>query len=493
MLVHTTTHASECCFQDRALRPGSLHTYAVAALNAVGEGLKTEPPLKVYVPYPQDCRTLLKLHITGEGQIQFLYGGTGGGLVTLHGGALDEDRWVHAAITQSTGQLRLIVDGTQRDSPALPDAMVKARSLNTVARGRPVYLGALGPEQDFWDCHLFDVRFWNTARPALALRKYSTTLPSRCNDILGLVSSSSLLASLSSMSSPSMPNPSYRVVSGGQPRFASVRINAPVPSHGKVYIEATVHSSGCLQVGWAVPHFSPFAASMGVGDDELSWACDGMRQMKWHGVAVSTSPTASGSTGTASITTLPHYTHGITYGKGWLWGPEHTVGCLLDMEAGTMRFISNGRDLGVAFNRYQRLMGRYRVLGPEPVQCYGGLQEEGSTAVGLPLPPGTVVHVTQTEVAEDGVLWLKLRRGWLPQLSATDDVSGRRRHTFHVERLRARRAPPQLWVRGRRRGVWASPLPLSAAFCSQGLDINGCLATAGHNHHRAWSRAPRRR
>ena len=36
MLVHTTTHASECCFQDRALRPGSLHTYAVAAVKYVG-------------------------------------------------------------------------------------------------------------------------------------------------------------------------------------------------------------------------------------------------------------------------------------------------------------------------------------------------------------------------------------------------------------------------------------------------------------------------
>lgn len=104
-LIHTTSDATECAFHDEAAVAGATHTYAVAGVSTLGEGERSEA-LEVYVAYAQDRRALLKLGVTGEGQLQFLYGAAqllptpgGEGIVALNGGGLEEERWTHVAVT----------------------------------------------------------------------------------------------------------------------------------------------------------------------------------------------------------------------------------------------------------------------------------------------------------------------------------------------------------------------------------------------------------
>lgn len=85
---------------------------------------------------------------------------------------------------------------------------------------------------DPWDGQLYDVRLWSGARQAATIRKLASVLPARCNAFLG----------------PSSP-PCYAVVNRGKQRFPSLRINAPLRCEGKAYFEATIRSSGCIQVG----------------------------------------------------------------------------------------------------------------------------------------------------------------------------------------------------------------------------------------------------
>lgn len=51
-----------------------------------------------------------------------------------------------------------------------------------------------------------------------------------------------------------------------------------------------------------------------MGDDDYSWAVDGMRSMKWHG---NTSPVSS------------PYAHGVPYGGDWRWNAGDAIGCEL--------------------------------------------------------------------------------------------------------------------------------------------------------------------
>lgn len=78
-----------------------------------------------------------------------------------------------------------------------------------------------------------------------------------------------------------------------------------------------------MQIGWALPSSCPSARNLGVGDDECSWAVDGMRSMKWHG---NTSPVSS------------PYAHGVPYGGDWEWGAGDAIGCAVDLDAGVMSF-----------------------------------------------------------------------------------------------------------------------------------------------------------
>ncbi|CAM9379347.1 unnamed protein product, partial [Sphacelaria rigidula] len=91
----------------------------------------------------------------------------------------------------------------------------------------------------------------------------------------------------------------------------------------KAYYEVVLRSGGSMQVGWALPTCSPSSRTLGTGDDEFSWACDGLRSMKWHGT---TSPVSS------------PYAHGVPYGDGWKWRGGDVIGCAVDLDAGVMSF-----------------------------------------------------------------------------------------------------------------------------------------------------------
>jgi hypothetical protein len=159
--------------------------------------------------------------------------------------------------------------------------------------------------------------------------------------------------------------------------------------------------------------------------------------MKWHG-----SPDApnNGSSSSpepqAQQQQQQQFGHGVPYGAqaSWLWKAGDTIGCLLDTAAGAMRFTHNGRDLGMAFTRRQQRAGRYRLVGSEPIHCYAMPRTEPGDRLPMRLPPGMVVHATQTEEDTSGG-WLRTRQGWIQQHKQQQQQP-------QVKRLHHRRAPP---------------------------------------------------
>jgi len=387
MQIGTTDSSTTLNYVDRDVEPGKTYLYSVRGVNAAGNGVPSDIA-QVYVPRLQDRLTMFKLAVTETGGLKLMYG-TPPDTITLDGGFIDDERWTHVAIVSDGDHMRLIVDGAKKDTK-------KFSGTRPVSRGRPIYLGALGTSQDHWDGQIFDVRFWNAGRTGSQLRKFSSALPSKHH---ALTSGSGQL----------------KVFNRGKQRFPSVRINSPLQSHGKAYYEATIRSSGCIQIGWALPEFSPTTFFMGVGDDDRSWACDGLRQMKWHGISppVQASPS--------------QYSHGLPYGNDWAWSPGDTIGCMLDMDSGSMRFSYNGRDLGEAFRRCKALAGRYRVIKAEGVDGYPSVREEAESCVHV--PEGAVLRALQAEINPDGVLWLKVKGGWIPHRSMTAPEQ------FFVQRL----------------------------------------------------------
>ncbi|KAJ3036591.1 hypothetical protein HDV00_002551 [Rhizophlyctis rosea] len=108
--------------------------------------------------------------------------------------------------------------------------------------------------------------------------------------------------------------------------FESIRCSHAVQGAGKFAYEVILGSSGIIQVGWCLMEckFDPEAGT-GVGDDVFSYAYDGSRMKKWHGV----SPVDN------------------DYGEEW--SPSDTITALLDLDNGTISYMRNGVDLGVAF------------------------------------------------------------------------------------------------------------------------------------------------
>ncbi|OQS07914.1 HECT E3 ubiquitin ligase [Thraustotheca clavata] len=105
--------------------------------------------------------------------------------------------------------------------------------------------------------------------------------------------------------------------------FASVGAPDCIVYSGRWYYEATLLTSGCIQIGWADTAFTGASErGTGVGDGPHSWAYDGWRQQKWHGTS---SP----------------------YGLKWKVGD--VVGCGVDCDAGFVFFCLNGQYLGIAF------------------------------------------------------------------------------------------------------------------------------------------------
>jgi len=111
--------------------------------------------------------------------------------------------------------------------------------------------------------------------------------------------------------------------------FSSLRANACV-FEGKWSYEATLGSSGIMQLGWCTAR-CPFTRENGVGDAPDSFAFDGHRVRKWN---VSSQP----------------------YGKAWVAGDVIT--CTIDLTpgpgGGTVSYHRNGVPLGVAFDNVRR-------------------------------------------------------------------------------------------------------------------------------------------
>ena len=110
--------------------------------------------------------------------------------------------------------------------------------------------------------------------------------------------------------------------------FSSLRANACV-FEGKWSYEATLGSSGIMQLGWCTTR-CPFTRENGVGDAPDSFAFDGHRVRKWN-VAQ-------------------------PYGKALGRGRRHHVHDRLEPGArgGTVSYHRNGVPLGVAFDNVRR-------------------------------------------------------------------------------------------------------------------------------------------
>eukprot|EP01031_Cornospumella_fuschlensis_P041352 gene41352-50465_t len=115
-----------------------------------------------------------------------------------------------------------------------------------------------------------------------------------------------------------------------QSGFPSVGCRSHPISSGKWYYELTVHTAGCVQVGWAATGYQGAADNgQGVGDDIFSWAFDGWRTYLWHETSVE---------------------------WGTRWAPGDVVGCAIDLDNRTMSFFLNGFGeevgMGLAFTHF---------------------------------------------------------------------------------------------------------------------------------------------
>merc|ERR1719361_2138771 len=106
--------------------------------------------------------------------------------------------------------------------------------------------------------------------------------------------------------------------------FPSVRGNFSL-KRGAWYYEARLLTAGCMQIGFADAGFvANVAKGSGVGDHSKSWAYDGWRQKKWNGA-------------------------NVRYGGDNKWKAGDIVGCCVDIDGGSIKFLLNGKDLGVAY------------------------------------------------------------------------------------------------------------------------------------------------
>jgi len=121
--------------------------------------------------------------------------------------------------------------------------------------------------------------------------------------------------------------------------FATVGMPDVCLTHGRWYYEVWVQrSNNVFQIGWADAEFRPDAAvGHGVGDCSHSWAVDGNRLRKWHGV-------------------------NEPFGTQWPSQGPCVIGCAIDMDARVMAFSVNGRfdePNGVAFVNFNPSTGLY--------------------------------------------------------------------------------------------------------------------------------------
>jgi hypothetical protein len=142
------------------------------------------------------------------------------------------------------------------------------------------------------------------------------------------------------VSGQSIVDPKTQVVSGlANGGFSSVGTYGILLTSGKWYYEATLLTAGCLQIGWADSSFHGHCHADrgdGCGDGPSSWAYDGWRRYKWHGVATE-------------------------WGARWSLGD--VVGCCIDLDDEVISFTLNGRGgdvgMGVAFTDIRPVSGVY--------------------------------------------------------------------------------------------------------------------------------------
>ncbi|RYG70468.1 hypothetical protein EON64_00055 [archaeon] len=153
-----------------------------------------------------------------------------------------------------------------------------------------------------------------------------------------------------------------------QSGFPSVGCRSHPISSGKWYYELTVHTAGCVQVGWAATGYQGAADNgQGVGDDLFSWAFDGWRTYLWHETCVE---------------------------WGTRWAPGDVVGCAVDLDNRTMSFFLNGFGeevgMGLAFTQFDASYDLHLELFP----CASFNRNEkvkfnfGSTPFRYEPPPG---------------------------------------------------------------------------------------------------------
>ncbi|CAM9358684.1 unnamed protein product, partial [Hapterophycus canaliculatus] len=471
--------AGTCRFTNTNRMRGWPYSYSVAARGPAGTS-PCCPPVMAATATEADRRTQLALWVDGRGEIEFAMGNERGKGVILGAGHFQEGVWTHLAVSVEGRKVSVFVDGVRKatgnfvgrrlysrfPSPAIGDLSGERQRHDHQHRrpnAEPLRLGSRG-EQDHWRGRLCGVRVWGAGSQAVDIRRRLSSLPS------------------ASLIRPPPP-PSFSVtVPGTQEAFRRLRLHAPLPdiledaagvgapplgNQGrKAYYEVILRSGGCMQIGWALPFSCPSARNLGVGDDEYSWAVDGMRSMKWHG---NTSPVSS------------PYAHGVPYGGDWEWGAGDAIGCAVDLDAGVMSFSHNGRHLGQAFRRERgHGVGRYRVIAPKGVECRVGVNAR-SPVVEI-FAPGTVLRVSQVEnLSTSGGTWrLRTAEGWVAERNVEDPDE------FYVERLDQDTCDFSGHGAGPERCVFVDMLrsaPESGAETSGRGTQESCCQTSGH--HRA--------
>jgi len=118
--------------------------------------------------------------------------------------------------------------------------------------------------------------------------------------------------------------------------FENVRADVKVRG-GKWFYEVKLLTYGKMHFGWCTDKCQIATnANTGIGNDNESWGYDGSSQKAWYG----TNTTNNGR-----------------YGEYWNNGD--VIGCVLDLEAKTMSFYRNGKDMGVAFTNFNVGDGMY--------------------------------------------------------------------------------------------------------------------------------------
>mmetsp|Transcript_15496 Transcript_15496/g.22916 ORF Transcript_15496/g.22916 Transcript_15496/m.22916 type:complete len:543 (+) Transcript_15496:57-1685(+) len=147
-----------------------------------------------------------------------------------------------------------------------------------------------------------------------------------------------------------------------QPLFMSTSSPTVSPSsssnnHVIYYYEATIHSVGLTQIGWALSssssgeeanveevEFNPNSdVGDGVGDDSYSYGFDASRSLIFHDGKEITYGDGSGSN------EVENKAKSSTTSANAGWNAGDTLGCIYDSTNGTISYTLNGKHLGIAF------------------------------------------------------------------------------------------------------------------------------------------------